>query len=139
MTPQVNPYDAPAENPLPELPLQTKIIAACFGVFITAGAAATLGTFLFGLLTLIAGKTEPSLLLTDALLETDLQKTVLGVGSVFLLITSFAAGGWVIFRILKSQRMTADVLHRRLQLQAAVVEMQWVVKDRENNQSATNL
>ncbi len=52
MTPPANPYDAPAENPLPELPLQTKIIAACFGVFTTAGAAVTLGTFLFGLLTL---------------------------------------------------------------------------------------
>ncbi len=129
MTPQANPYDAPLENPLPELPLQTKIMAACFGIFSAVGAAVTLGTLLFGLLILIAGKTLPSPLSADALIGSPLQKMVLGIGGVFLLMTSFASGGWVVFRILKSQRMTANVLHRRHQLQAAVIEMQSALKD----------
>ena len=138
MTPHPNPYDAPVENRHQDLPLQTKIIAACFGIFATAGAAVTLGTFLFGLLILIAGKTEPSPLNADALIGSPLQRIVLGIGGVFLLLTSLAAGGWVVFRILKSQRMTVNVLHRRHQLQAAVAEMQSAMKDRENKQSATN-
>lgn len=131
MTHQANPYDAPPENQLPELPLRIKIIAACFGLFTMAGAAATLGTFLFGLLILIAGKTQPSPVSTDALIGSPLQMMVFGIGTFFLLMTSLAAGAWVVFRILKSQRMTADVLYRRQQLQVAVIELQAAVRDRE--------
>lgn len=129
MTPPDNPYDAPLEEQSLRLPLQMKVIVGVVGAFVVAGTATTLGAFLFGLLILIAGKSQPSPLATVDWLESPLQKLIFGIGSIFIVVTSFLLGSWTVSRIVKSQRLTAEVLFRRRELQVTIGKMHSAVME----------
>ena len=132
MTHPDNPYDAPLEDRSPALPLQMKVIVGVVGAFVVAGTATTLGAFLFGLLILIAGRSQPSPLATVDWLESQLQKLVFAFGSIFIAATSFLLGSWTVLRIVKSQRLTAEVLYRRRELQATVSMMHSAVMEQKS-------
>ena len=118
-----NPYDAPNEQQRLEFPLHVKVITAALGAIVVAGTAATLGAFLFGLLILVAGRSQPSPLATVQWLESPLQKFIFGIGSFFIAVISFLLGSWTVLRIVKSQRLTAEVLYRRQELKETVGKM----------------
>ena len=63
--------------------------------------------------------------------ESPLQKIVFGIGSIFIAVTSFLLGSWTVLRIVKSQRLTAQVLFRRRELMAAVGAMHFAVKEKQ--------
>lgn len=132
MTSSSNPYDAPLELHDVALPLRTKVFAGMVGAFVVAGAVITLGTFLFAVLILVAGQTQPTPLPQTAWLDSPLQKLILGFGSLFVLLISCALGSWVVYRIVKSQRLTAEVLFRRRELTAAVGEMQFAMQEKKD-------
>jgi hypothetical protein len=130
MTRPDNPYVAPIEQQCLEIPLHLKVVAGVVGTFVVAGTAMTLGAFLFGLLILIAGKSQPSPLAAVDWLESPLQKSIFGIGSIFIAITSFLLGSWTVLRIGKTQRLTAEVLYRRRELQLTVSKMHSAVMER---------
>ncbi len=127
MTRPDNPYDAPIELQDPAIPLRTKTLTILVGLFVAIGSLITLGAFLFAVLILVAGQTQPSPLPRTAWFDSPLQKMILGIGSIAVFLTSFALGTWVNCRIAKSQRLTAEVLFRRRELIAAVGEMQFAI------------
>ena len=129
MTRPDNPYVAPIEQQGLEIPLHLKVVAGVVGTFVVAGTAMTLGAFLFGLLILIAGKSQPSPLAAVDWLESPLQKSIFGIGSIFIAITSFLLGSWTVLRIGKSQRLTAEVLYRRRELKETVGKMHSAVME----------
>lgn len=124
-----NPYDAPIEQQRLEFPLHVKVIAAALGAIVVVGTAATLGAFLFGLLILIAGRSQPTPLTTVQWLESPLQKFIFGVGSIFIAVISFLLGSWSVRRIFKSQRLTAEVLYRQRKLKETVGQMHSAVME----------
>lgn len=128
--PEANPYDAPQEHQKFDLPLRTRIVAVILGLFVFAGAGITMGIFLFATLVVSAGKMQPSPIEWKTLLESPSQRLILVFGGIFVVLSAGALAGWVFFRILKSQRMTAEVLFRRRELQAAVSKLHAAVMEK---------
>jgi hypothetical protein len=132
MRDDTNPYHASAETVGQEVPLWTRVVAGAVGVFVFLGATLTLGIFLFALLVLTAGRTHPSPIGASALLETSAQRLILTFGGTLVALLSFALAAYVVSRILRSQRLAAEVLFRRQALKATVDEMHAAVREQKN-------
>lgn len=129
---ETNPYQAGPENACPVVPFWTRAVAGAVGLVVFLGASSTLGVFLFALLVLTAGRTQPSPIGPAALLETSAQRLILAFGATLVVALSFTLAAHVVLRILRSQRLTAEVVFRRQALQAAVHEMHAAVMEQKN-------
>ena len=131
MNPETTPYDVETDVNLPALSLWTRVIAGFVGVLVLLGSAMTLGFFLFALLVITAGRKQPSPLEISALLQSQQQRIILTTGGTLTLGLSILLASYVVSRILRSQRLVADVTFRRQELQAIVGQMQSAVRDRK--------
>ncbi|MEJ7594200.1 MAG: hypothetical protein WKF77_21900 [Planctomycetaceae bacterium] len=109
-----------------------QICSGCRGIDRFPRSILNAGVFLFALLVLNAGRTQPSPIGSAALLETSAQRLILTFGGILIAMLSFALAAYVVSRILKSQRLAAEVVFRRQKLQATVVEMQAAVLEQKN-------
>ncbi|MBC7964710.1 MAG: hypothetical protein H7Z17_02195 [Fuerstia sp.] len=126
-----NPYHSDPETICPVVPFWNRVVAGAVGLVVFLGASSTLGIFLFALLVLNAGRTQPSPIGSSALLETSAQRLILTFGATLVALLSFALAAFVVSRILRSQRLTAEVVFRRQALQATVDEMHAAVLEQQ--------
>lgn len=131
---ETNPYHSGPENVCPVVPFWTRVVAVAVGLVVFLGASSTLGIFLFALLVLNAGRTQPSPIGSAALLETSAQRLILTFGGTLVALLSFALAAYVVSRILRSQRLTAELVFRRQALQATVDEMHAAVLEQKNTE-----
>ena len=129
---EFNPYDAGPEFRNAAVSWWTRFVAGVVGLIVLLGASSTLGVFLFALLVLNAGRSQPSPIGSAALVETSAQRLILTFGGILVAMLSFALAAYVVSRILKSQRLAAEVVFRRQELQATVAEMQAAVLEQKN-------
>ena len=131
---EANPYhsDSDSESVRPVVPFWTRVVAGAVGLVVFLGASSTLGIFLFALLVLSAGRTQPSPIGSAALLATSAQRLILTLGGTLVTLLSFALAAYVVSRILRSQRLTAELVFRRQALQATVNEMHAAVLEQKN-------
>ena len=127
-----NPYHSGSETVCPVVPFWTRVVTGAVGLVVFFGASSTLGIFLFALLVLNAGRTQPSPIGSSSLLETSAQRLILTFGGTLIALLSFALAAYVVSRILRSQRLTAEVVFRRQALQATVDEMHAAVLEQKN-------
>lgn len=138
MTAESNPYQVGPESEFPHVSLWKKVVAGLVGIAVLLGSATTLGIFLFAMLVLNAGKAYPSPIVSAALLENSSQKLIFIAGGIIIGLVSIALSIYVVARILKSQRLAADVVFRRQELQSTISEMQTAVHNQKKKSTTSH-
>ena len=131
MTNEASPYDVMSYSPSAALSLGARLTAGFVGALVFLASAGLLGVSLLAVLEIIEGRTQPAPIAFSALVKTSQQRIVLAVGGILVAGVSILLARYVVLRILKSQRLIADVALRRRELQVLVGQMREAVRDQK--------